>query len=138
MFSCLVLEKHPEKTFIGRIEKGFDFLGYHLRSGRLAMAQKTVKRFVERASRLYERKLGETFDSSRLGRYVQRWFRWARSGLSDGVVEDVGLKGPGYVFAALVISGKFRSMAPYRALLRRFCELGAATRCLINFRGSYN
>ncbi len=22
-------EKHPDKTFIGRIEKGFDFLGYH-------------------------------------------------------------------------------------------------------------
>ena len=25
---ALKLEKHPEKTFIGRIEKGFDFLGY--------------------------------------------------------------------------------------------------------------
>jgi RNA-directed DNA polymerase len=25
----LRLTKHPEKTFIGRIEKGFDFLGYH-------------------------------------------------------------------------------------------------------------
>jgi hypothetical protein len=28
-FSELRLEKHPDKTFIGRIEKGFDFLGYH-------------------------------------------------------------------------------------------------------------
>ena len=25
---ALQLEKHPDKTFIGRIEKGFDFLGY--------------------------------------------------------------------------------------------------------------
>ena len=25
---ALQLEKHPGKTFIGRIEKGFDFLGY--------------------------------------------------------------------------------------------------------------
>ncbi len=25
----LGLEKHPDKTFIGRIERGFDFLGYH-------------------------------------------------------------------------------------------------------------
>jgi hypothetical protein len=24
----LKLEKHPDKTFIGRIEKGFDFLGF--------------------------------------------------------------------------------------------------------------
>jgi hypothetical protein len=26
---ALSLEKHPDKTFIGRIERGFDFLGYH-------------------------------------------------------------------------------------------------------------
>ena len=25
----LRVEKHPDKTFIGRPEKGFDFLGYH-------------------------------------------------------------------------------------------------------------
>ncbi len=24
----LKLDKHPDKTFIGKIEKGFDFLGY--------------------------------------------------------------------------------------------------------------
>jgi RNA-directed DNA polymerase len=29
-FDELRLEKHPEKTVIGRIEKGFDFLGYHI------------------------------------------------------------------------------------------------------------
>lgn len=58
----LGLEKHPEKTFIGRIEREFDVLGCHLRLGRFAVAQKTVERFVERASRLYERKPGETFD----------------------------------------------------------------------------
>jgi RNA-directed DNA polymerase len=108
----LGLEKQPEKTFIGRIEKGFDFLGYHLRPGRLAMAQKTVERFVERASRLYERKPGETFDSSRLGRYVQRWFRWARAGLSDGLVGDAGRKGCGSVrvdYLALAIVCNLRS-----------------------------
>ena len=25
----LSLDKHPDKRFIGRVEKGFDFLGYH-------------------------------------------------------------------------------------------------------------
>jgi hypothetical protein len=30
-FTELKLEKHPDKTFIGRIEKGFDFLGYQFR-----------------------------------------------------------------------------------------------------------
>ena len=28
MLGSLGLEKHPDKTFIGRIEKAFDFLGY--------------------------------------------------------------------------------------------------------------
>jgi len=77
----LQLEKHPGKTFIGKIERGFDFLGYHFRPGRLAVAQKTVEGFVSRAIQLYEQKPGETFDSSRLGTYVHRWFRWVRGGL---------------------------------------------------------
>lgn len=29
MLGMLGLEKHPDKTFIGKIERGFDFLGYH-------------------------------------------------------------------------------------------------------------
>ena len=29
MLARLGLDKHPDKTFVGRIEKGFDFLGYH-------------------------------------------------------------------------------------------------------------
>jgi hypothetical protein len=28
--SALKLEKHPDKTSIGKAERGFDFLGYHL------------------------------------------------------------------------------------------------------------
>ncbi len=31
-------EKHPDKTFIGRSEKGFDFLGYHFSRDGLSMA----------------------------------------------------------------------------------------------------
>ncbi len=44
----LNLEKHPDKTFIGRIERGFDFLGYHFRPDRLSMAAKTIENFVAR------------------------------------------------------------------------------------------
>jgi RNA-directed DNA polymerase len=77
----LQLEKHPEKTFIGKIEREFVFLGYHFRPGRLTVAQKTVERFVEHAIQLYEHEPGEPFGSSCLGTYVQRWARWARAGL---------------------------------------------------------
>ncbi len=71
----LHLEKHPEKTFIGRIEKGFDFLGYHFRPGQLSVAQKTTEQFVARAIRLYEQEPGEALASARLGLYVRRWVR---------------------------------------------------------------
>ncbi len=32
------MAKHPDKTFIGRIEKGFDFLGYHFGPDGLSVA----------------------------------------------------------------------------------------------------
>jgi len=71
----LHLEKHPEKTFIGRIEKGFDFLGYHFRPGQQSVAQKTTEQFSARAIRLYEQEPGEALASARLGLYVRRWVR---------------------------------------------------------------
>ena len=76
MLGSLGLEMHPDKTFIGRIEKGFDFLGYHFRPGELTLAQKTVENFVARAIRLYEQEPGEACASSRFGLYVRRRVRW--------------------------------------------------------------
>ncbi len=61
----LKLEKHPQKTFIGRIERGFDFLGYHFSPAGLSVAQQTVDNFVRRAIRLYEQEPGEPLDCSR-------------------------------------------------------------------------
>ena len=87
VLSSLELEKHPEKTFIGRIEKGFDFLGYHFSRAELTVAGTTLKNFAARAIRLYEQEPEEPIDSSRLGEYVQRWFRWVGAGLEEnGVV----------------------------------------------------
>ena len=48
-----------DKTFIGRIEKGFDFLGFHFGPNGLSVAKKTVEKFVARAHRLYEQEPGE-------------------------------------------------------------------------------
>src|SRR5271165_6359523 len=45
----LKLEKHPDKTFIGRIDRGFDFLGYRFVAEGLRLAAQTKQRFVERA-----------------------------------------------------------------------------------------
>jgi len=74
VFNELKVEKHPDKTFIGRIEKGFDFLGYHFSREGLTVAKDTLERFVERATRLYEQEQQQT---PLLGLYVRRWMAWA-------------------------------------------------------------
>jgi hypothetical protein len=63
----LKLEKHPDKTFIGRIDRGFDFLGYRFVPEGLRLAAQTKQRFVERATRLYEQGAA----ASRIGEYVR-------------------------------------------------------------------
>lgn len=45
---ALRLAKHPDKTFIGRIAKGFDFLGYHCGPVGLRVAAKMLTNFVAR------------------------------------------------------------------------------------------
>ena len=80
-FNLIRLEKHPDKTFIGRIEKGFDFLGYHFCREGLSVAEDTVERFIEKATRLYEQEQGKPEGLPLLGLYVQRWARWVRGGL---------------------------------------------------------
>ena len=76
-FNELKLEKHPDKTLLGRTERGFDFLGYFFKPGRLSVSLKTIKNFVERIAQLYE----QGADSVRIVQYVLRWVCWVRSGL---------------------------------------------------------
>ncbi len=68
--------KHPNKTFIGRIKRGFDFLGYHFGPQGLVLAENTIAAFVERALRLYEQDRKEPCSPSRFGVYVRRWPDW--------------------------------------------------------------
>ncbi len=53
-FNRLKLQQYPNKTFIGRIDKGFDFLGYRFSRQPLQPAAITVKKHVEKLRRLYE------------------------------------------------------------------------------------
>jgi hypothetical protein len=80
-FAALGLEKHPDKTFIGRAAKGFDFLGYHLSPRGIRLARQTCQRFAVRAARLQERERTGRAPPGSLGAYVRRWRRWTRSGL---------------------------------------------------------
>ena len=73
----LHVEQHHDKTFIGRISRGFDFLGYAFTPAGLEVAPQTIERCVQRVSQLYE----QGVDLIHIGAYVRRWLRWARTGL---------------------------------------------------------
>ncbi len=89
VLGALGLEKHPDKTFIGQIERGFDFLGYHFGPEGLTMAARTIEQFVERAIRLYEQEPGAASTDSRFGMYVRRWAGWAETGFKRGKLLSV-------------------------------------------------
>ena len=89
--NALDLAKHPDKTFIGRIEKGFDFLGYHFSRTGIAVASATVECFVERATRLYEQEQCDPEGTPLLGAYVRRWIGWARGGLIENLLSREGV-----------------------------------------------
>ena len=48
----LKVEKHPDKTFIGRVAKGFDFLGHSFEPKGLSIAPKTLANFLDRIIQL--------------------------------------------------------------------------------------
>jgi RNA-directed DNA polymerase len=84
-FTALKLEKHPSKTFIERIDKGFDFLGYQFSPNGLSVAEKTLQNFVARLRRLYEQKKTAPDVGAALGDYVRRWWRWVFAGSQQPV-----------------------------------------------------
>jgi hypothetical protein len=92
-FNELMLEKHPDKTLIGKTERGFDFLGYHFHPAKgLTVAEKTLMRFVERALRLYEQERGKPEGFPRFGLYVRRWCSWAGGPLCQPQKMDTEIK----------------------------------------------
>ena len=75
----LRVQQHPDKTFIGRTERGFAFLGYQMNeAGLTGVAPPTRKRFIERVRQRYEQDAGQP----RIGQYVRRWLVWVKSGLT--------------------------------------------------------
>ncbi len=68
-------------AFNSRIEKGFDFLGYHFGPDGLGVARATIEKSIKRASRLYEQKRIGKVAPGALGVYLRRWCAWASGGL---------------------------------------------------------
>ena len=89
VLGALRLEKHPDKTFIGKIEKGFDFLDYRFDPNGLTVGEATIRKFVERASRLYEQERERPDGPSWRGVDGRRGIGWATVGERCARVELV-------------------------------------------------
>ena len=64
----LQVEQHPDKTFIGRISRGFSFLGYQMNhTGLVDIAPLTKQKHAARVHQLYEQGASTT----RIDEYVR-------------------------------------------------------------------
>ncbi len=80
VLETLKIEKHPFKTFIGRVAHGFDFVGYRFttESARgVEVAWQTLSNHLEKVVRLYE----QGADTDRIGQYIKGWWQWVRAGV---------------------------------------------------------
>ena len=91
VFNRLKLSQAPDKTFIGRITRGFDFLGCQFSTERLRVAAKTIEKHAARWHRLYEQQKRKTAPAGAavLDAYVLRWQRWCKAGLG-GLLDGDG------------------------------------------------
>jgi hypothetical protein len=78
ILAALKVKQHPDKTFIGQAERGFDFLGYAFKPGTLSAAKATLERARQKAHRLYE----QGADALSVGDYWRRFWRWVVSGVA--------------------------------------------------------
>jgi RNA-directed DNA polymerase len=85
-FEMAALEQHPDKTFIGRIAHGFDWLGYQFcETGIVSVSPRTQQHHNEKRRRLYEQacQCGTTTVDAhqQVAVYDQRWHCWSLAGL---------------------------------------------------------
>jgi len=94
--SQLKLTKALDKTFTGKISKGFDFLGYRYDGATLKLAVKTLHNMTQKWRQLYEQARKKptpeevTSGVTACVRYLTRWLGWTTAGLNGVTLDDGG------------------------------------------------
>jgi hypothetical protein len=112
VFTPLGLEHHPDKTFIGRIERGLDFLGYHFSRAPLRVAATTMENMRQRCHRFYEQQRRDPLGADALGDYLRRWLSWVEGGVGVVIVGGVSsdlVKDAGEAMVEWVLSHKSKT-----------------------------
>ena len=92
-FTYFGFKQHPDKTFIGKIAKGFDWLGFQFnQTGVISVSARTLDHYVIKLHQLYEQARGRISATheeihARVVAYGIRWRRWSTSGLHPNIVK---------------------------------------------------
>lgn len=79
-FQLFGMQQHPGKTFIGRVDKGFDWMGFQLANcGLIGIGLRAQQNHVRKGRRLYEQLQNRPADErdGRMAIYEQAWLTWA-------------------------------------------------------------
>ena len=79
MIANLDLKQHPDKTTIGKISQGFDFLGIQFYTTHLCPSKKTLHRLEAKLLRLYEQEPDAENRSVRQEQFIHRWQSWYKA-----------------------------------------------------------
>ncbi len=83
---ALRVEVAPDKTYIGKASKGFDFLGKRILPIGILPSTAALSRFHHNTTRLYE----QGASKRRIGQYWRRWLGWAVLSIScSGVIAGI-------------------------------------------------
>jgi len=85
-FSNLKLKQHPDKTTIGRIKNGFDFLGYQFGKEKITVSKRTLQNHIRRITQLYEQKKHLPNWQMLIDDYRQHWITWVYSGIPSSMI----------------------------------------------------
>ncbi|RTR25702.1 hypothetical protein EKG39_22980 [Shewanella atlantica] len=89
-FNHFGFTQHPDKTFIGKTAKGFDWLGHQYNlAGHVGPGKRALSNFAAKLRQLYEQALARPYLRSglaeRVVQYVRNWWRiFAAQGVSAG------------------------------------------------------
>ena len=86
-FEQLKLKQHPDKTTIGRIKKGFDFLGCQFGEEKLTVSTKTLNNHIRRLTQLYEQKKHLPNWQMLLDDYRRHWIKWVYGGIESSIIK---------------------------------------------------
>lgn len=85
VLQTLCVAIHLGKTFIGKVKKGFNFLGFHLTPTGVTVSKAALSRHEQKVARLYE----QDAKPKRIRAYRLRWLVWALIGAGTPGLADV-------------------------------------------------